>query len=124
MTEHADDLIPEAGASHSQHGVSAAAAALGPAFLDALLADFATHGAAAIRRCREDNPATYLRICAGLMPKQLTIESAHELEEAELDKRIRQLAARLAIEIGAGGAVDGEGEAAEPEPSVGLPAIR
>jgi hypothetical protein len=99
-------------------------AALGPAFLDALLADFAAHGAEAIRRCREESPATYLRICAGLLPKQLKIEGANELDDAELDKRIRQLAGRLALEIGAGGAVDGEGEAAEPQSPPGLPALR
>jgi len=101
-----------------------AAAALGPAFLDALLADFAGHGAEAIRRCREESPAAYLRICAGLMPKQLKIEGANDLDDAELDRRIRQLAGRLALEIGTGGSPDGEGAAAEPQSPPGLPALR
>jgi hypothetical protein len=48
----------------------AAAAELGSAFLDPLLADFAAHGAEAIRRCREDSPA---------------------LHDGELDRRIRPL---------------------------------
>jgi len=101
-----------------------AASTLGVAFLDALIADFAAHGAEAIERCREDNPATYVRICAGLLPKQLKIESANDLDDAELDRRIQQLAARLALEIGPGGPVDGEGAAEGAQTPVGLPAIR
>jgi len=67
-TSDADNPIPDDEPSASSCAPYAAAEALGPAFLDALLADFAANGAAAIRRCREDNPATYLRICAGLLP--------------------------------------------------------
>ncbi len=100
------------------------ASGLGDAFLTALIADFAAHGAEAIERCREDNPATYVRICAGLLPKQLKIESANDLDDAELDHRIRQLAKQLALEIGPGGPVDGEGETEGPQTPVGLPAIR
>lgn len=97
---------------------------LGDAFLAALLADFSAHGAEAIERCREDSPATYVRICAGLLPKQLKIESANDLDDAELDSRIRQLAKRLAVEIGPGESPDGEGEAEGAQTPVGLPAIR
>ena len=99
------------------------ASTLGPAFLDALLADFAEHGAEAIRRCREDSPSTYLRICAGLLPKQLKIEGANDLDDAELDKRIRDLAARLALEIGTGGSADGEGAASQSQSPPGLPSL-
>lgn len=125
MTDPVDDsVIPLPGPGSLARSVSPAIRDLGPAFLDAVLADFTEHGADAIRRCREDSPATYLRICAGLLPKQLKIEGANDLDDAELDKRIRQLAGRLAIEIGVGGAPEREGEASEPQSPPGLPALR
>jgi Family of unknown function (DUF5681) len=47
---------------------------LGEAFIDALYQDFIEHGEEAIVRVREDDPAAYLRVVAGILPKQLEAE--------------------------------------------------
>ena len=52
---------------------------LSEAFLPALLDDFAEHGAAAIERVRQADPAGYLRIVASVIPKHLAIDDASEL---------------------------------------------
>ena len=39
---------------------------MSPAFCDALRVDFATQGAAAIARLREEDPAAYLHVCASI----------------------------------------------------------
>lgn len=43
-------------------------------FLRELAADFAAHGAKAIKETREASPAQYLKIVASLMPKELEIK--------------------------------------------------
>ena len=43
---------------------------LGEDFLSALCADWAEHGASVIADVRENSPAVYLRIVAGLVPQQ------------------------------------------------------
>lgn len=42
--------------------------------LDAFLADFEQGGPAAIKRVREEDPSTYLRVAAALLPKETTVE--------------------------------------------------
>ncbi len=54
---------------------------LGEAFLDALLIDFTEHGMDAIRRVCEDDPGTYIRIVASLLPKEVTGADAAPLFE-------------------------------------------
>ena len=59
---------------------------LGEDFLADLCEDFARHGAAAIERVRQEDPATYLRVVASLVPKEVKVET-HPLAgwtEAEL----------------------------------------
>ena len=51
-------------------------------FVTALFTDFEANGAAAIKSAREENPATYLRLVAGLVPKELHVE-------AEIDGEIK-----------------------------------
>jgi hypothetical protein len=60
-------------------------------FLDALAADFARHGAAAIARLREEDPVNYLRICAALVPKQASLPAGEDLVTllAALERRQR-----------------------------------
>src|SRR5262245_47979208 len=43
-------------------------------FLLALAADFKKHGAAAIEKVREQQPATYMKICALLVPREMKLE--------------------------------------------------
>lgn len=91
---------------------------LGEAFIEALHADFAEHGVTAIQKTREDDPAAYVRVIAGILPKELKIETTSDLTDEQLDARIRQLAA--ALEIGIGGTAGGATAQAEPHaaPSV------
>jgi len=43
-------------------------------FIADLAADFEAHGVEAIERCRIEDPAAYVRIIAGLLPKEVKIE--------------------------------------------------
>lgn len=53
--------------------------------LRALCADFETHGAAAIERCRSEHPDVYVRVVAGLLPKQ-TVEKVNPLDDLSLEQ--------------------------------------
>ena len=48
--------------------------ALGEAFLEALYQDFVEHGEDAIVQVRENDPAAYLRVIAGILPQKLEAE--------------------------------------------------
>lgn len=71
----------------------------GEAFIEALYDDFKDHGVTAIQAAREADPMGYVRVCAGLLPKELKIEKTDELSDRELDERIRQLASIIGIEV-------------------------
>jgi hypothetical protein len=66
-------------------------------FLQALSDDFDAHGANAIEKCREENPAAYLRTIASLMPKDIAITSnsfdhmTDEEIEAEIEGNLNKL---------------------------------
>ena len=62
-------------------------------FLD-LADDWQRGGAEAIERVRNDDPSTYLRVCAALMPREVSIATTRELSEGELES---QLSAALAL---------------------------
>ena len=61
---------------------------LGEDFLSALQADFAEHGPAVIKAVRENKPHEYLKIIAGILPKELNIKtnSLEELSDHELEE--------------------------------------
>lgn len=42
-------------------------------FIQAMADDFTTHGRAAIRRCREDDVTSYLKLAAHLIPKEIDL---------------------------------------------------
>ena len=84
---------------------------LGEAFLEALHDDFQAHGASTIARVREEDPTAYVKVCASLLPKELKIERMDDLSDEQLDQRIKQLAAVIGLEIGAGGIAGREAEA-------------
>jgi hypothetical protein len=57
-------------------------------FIAALSADFDKHGEEAIRVCRVETPATYLKIIAGTLPAQFHVEAhaiVKELPDDEID---------------------------------------
>ena len=64
-------------------------------FIQAFADDFSKHGADAIERVRRDDPGRYLRIAAGLMPKDVNLHAppAH-LSLEEISEKFRDLVAR------------------------------
>ena len=70
---------------------------LGEDFLATLCADFAEHGADVIEAVRESDPTTYLRIVAGLVPREIEAsDPLRSLSDEELQSAIDLL--REAVE--------------------------
>ena len=78
---------------------------LGDDFLDAVRADFRTHGAGVIAAVRADKPDQYLKIVQSVLPKDLasnlpkglhaSTDSLESLSDDEIRRRIRGLEAVL-----------------------------
>jgi hypothetical protein len=68
------------------------------AFVTALAEDFEQHGIETIRICRVEKPNEYLKIVAGLMPREFTFEDNRlgELSDDELDAVIAYARQQLA----------------------------
>lgn len=66
---------------------------LGEAFLEAMHADFAAHGVAAITKVRETKPDQYLKVIASILPQDLNVKISpmDELTDDQLIERIRAL---------------------------------
>lgn len=88
---------------------------LGEAFIEALHDDFNEHGVVAIQSMRAADPGGYVRVIAGLLPKEFKIETTSDLTDEQLDARIRALADLINLEGGvhqpSGGAEAPEGPA-------------
>ena len=71
--------------------------------LDTLCADFEAHGADAVRCCREEQPQGYLRLIAGLLPKEIELNDNRlkDIADDELDVVIGILRERVAASEGA-----------------------
>jgi hypothetical protein len=57
-------------------------------FLQTMIVDFERHGAKAIARVREENPAVYVRVLALLVPREMKIETTgiiKKLSDDQLD---------------------------------------
>jgi hypothetical protein len=91
--------------------------ALDTAFVDALSADFLRHGASAIAKVREDDPVTYMKLCAQVLPKTLIndIDPLEALSDEELRERARQLAEKAGL--GSRSDPGGAGATDEPKPA-------
>jgi len=59
---------------------------LGEQFLSALAEDFAEHGHEAIVACREAKPTEYLKVVAGLLPRELQVlkDPVNEMSDEEI----------------------------------------
>ena len=78
-------------------------------FLQRLAADFAKHGAAAIRETREKHPDAYVKVCAGLLPKQIEqTKPMDDLTDVELLAVLEYLRSRIAQNAGSGAVAQGE----------------
>ena len=80
---------------------------------DTLCADFDVHGADAIRSCREEQPQGYLRLIAGLLPKEIDLNDNRlkDIPDGELDILIELSRERAARSQGASGLDEGKGPA-------------
>jgi hypothetical protein len=76
---------------------------LGEAFIEDLYADWQEHGQQALKDCREQNPAAYVKTVANLLPKDinLNVNVAEQLTDDEiavgLDAVRAAIAARKAV---------------------------
>src|SRR5689334_21979073 len=64
---------------------------LGEEFIQKLYADFQEYGEAAIVQVRTEKPDAYLKVIAGILPKELKITNESDLTDEQLIERIRQL---------------------------------
>jgi hypothetical protein len=64
------------------------------ALVDAVVKHFEKKGKVAIERVYRDDPSTYLRIAAGLLPKELHVNVAHDLSIESFAERFKDLIAR------------------------------
>ena len=88
---------------------------LGEAFIEALHDDFNANGVAAIVEVRQTRPHEYLKVIAGILPKELKVSSDIELSDDQLIERIRQLDDIIRPFLGAEGEDEVGGRAEAPE---------
>lgn len=87
--------------------------------LRALAADFSAHGAVALERVREEQPAAYLKIFAGLLPRDLRVEQDGITDGLDAGERA---ALRAALEAARDSRPARASGAAPPSPGrAGLP---
>ena len=96
---------------------------LGDEFLKALLRDFKEHGISAIAECREKKPEAYVKVIAGLLPKdvKLNINPLADVPEDELIEQFRQLSKELGpllLAAPGGGGGDTEASVRDEQDSV------
>lgn len=97
---------------------------LGEQFLHDMLADWQEHGAATIVKVREDKPEQYLKVVAGVLPKEMNLR-VNDFDDLTDDQLARQLASIAAQLANAGfGIGEGTGQAETPEPAVGVSTIQ
>ena len=81
---------------------------LSRAFLTALAEDFEQHGMEALKIARIERPVEYIKVVAGLMPKEFEIMDSRlaDLSDGELDVFIAKLRTQLrspvAADVGGG----------------------
>src|SRR5262245_2864237 len=92
-------------------------------FLLALAADFKKHGAAAIEKVRKQQPATYMKICALLVPREMKLEHSggvKAMTTEQIERGIEIIKELIAKRDAAASAKVIEGEA-EVVPSLPAP---
>lgn len=87
---------------------------LGEAFLADMLADWEEHGIATIIQVREEKPDQYLRVVAGVLPKEMNLR-VNDFDDLSDDQLARQLAS-IASQLANAGFGIGEGTGPEETP--------
>ena len=95
-------------------------------FLLALAADFKKHGAAAIEKVREQQPAAYMKICALLVPREMKLEHSggvKAMTDERIEGAIAAIEAWMAAQKAGEGAkvIEGEAEVVPSLPAPGTP---
>ena len=89
-------------------------------FLLALAADFKKHGAAAIEKVREQQPAAYMKICALLVPREMQVEHTNRIKQMT-DEQIEEAIAAIQAMLDARAAqvIEGQAEVVPSLPASG-----
>ena len=97
---------------------------LGEAFLADMLADWEVHGRAVIETVRAEKPDQYLKVVAGVLPKEMNLR-VNDFDDLTDDQLARQLAS-IATQLANAGFGIGEGaETAEvTQPTGDVPTLQ
>jgi len=68
-------------------------------FLNALHADFLEHGREIIRRAGQEQPGTYLKVLAQLVPKELQVEHSGSVISKLSDEQLSAMIAALDVQM-------------------------
>lgn len=81
-------------------------------FVEALETAFEEAGLEAVRRCRDEEPAAFLRVCGALLPKEVEItrDPFDELTDEQLDSAVAALRAIAVAQVGGDDAGQSEGQ--------------
>ena len=94
-------------------------------FLLALAADFKKHGAAAIEKVREQQPAAYMKICALLVPREMKLEHSggvKAMTDEQIEDAIAAIKAWMAAQAGeTAKVIEGEAEVVPSLPASARP---
>jgi hypothetical protein len=104
---------PHGNRHHSRH-------LLNQEFIQALLLHFREHGKKAIEKVAKEQPASYLKILALLVPREHKIEHSNALKnltDEQLDAMIEYLKASLEAQAQTAQAIEGESVPALPAPA-------
>jgi hypothetical protein len=97
---------------------------LGEAFLEAMLENWAEHGAETIETVRTERPQDYLKVVASILPKELNVKVS-ELDELT-DDQLRGQLARVVAQLAAAGIdlVEGAGASGTTQQAPGVPTVQ
>lgn len=73
---------------------------LGEHFIADLYEDWQANGVAAIQQVRQERPHEYVKVVASILPKEVRVERLDDMNDDELARRVRQLAADIGYAIG------------------------
>lgn len=98
---------------------------LNEAFVADFFAAWEEHGKDALIKVAQEDPSTFVRVAASLLPRQVKVEhTINELTDEQLEQRARDLAADLGIPLGLAAGMDrGAGGAQAPDRADNAPPV-
>jgi hypothetical protein len=98
------EVVPNGGAARSGRR-KGSRDRISTALLEALAAEFEQFGAEAVKICRIEKPIEFLKLCAGVIPKEFEITHSSQLMELD-DVELERFIERLRAEVGRSAIVD------------------